>query len=439
MELKGDQPQAKVFLDGWYAAGSRRQVATLEGYAGTGKTAFVGIWLESLLEKNPKLRIIVMAPTNKALDVLRSKCGHLNVAFMTIDSFLGNKIKRNDDGETEKSRGKGQENPDLICCDEASMVKKEYDTDVRNRRVKTLYIGDPAQLPPINEDLSSTFKVDDKFTMKSIIRYDGAIIKVATFLRERIESGKMFLLGDLMDFRDAERALSFIKMEDLHPWALKAVQKGLDARIVAFTNVDVNRHNAVMHRALFPTDALFGVGERVVVNETFELPGTGRTDGEQEETEMLYNGQMLTVTHCERAEDQAGVVIYNVGVRVDSADITPLEIDGVPVERPCDYVLQVPLDEDHMKAVHKELTNQVWAARRENNNAEVKRLIDLRKPLNRLAPLRHSYSCTVHKSQGSTYDIAFADWSSIYQCRDRARMMYVATTRPSKFLVLASK
>lgn len=439
MELipKGQQVEAVEFLDAWLV--SKDQCAALQGYAGTGKTWLMGYWLEQVIARNPKWRIIVMAPTNKALDVLRSKCAHLKVSFMTIDSFLGNKIRKNDDGETEKSRGKGQESPDLIVCDEASMVKAEYDRDLRGRRVKTLYVGDPAQLPPINEDISSTFNVPRKFLMTEIVRYQGAIIETATFLRERIESGKAFLLGDLMDFRDEARQLSFIRMEDLHPWALKAVAKGMDARIVAFTNMDVNRHNAIMHSALFPNDALFGVGERIVVNETFELPGTGRTDGERDETEMLYNGQMLTVTHCERADDVAGVVIYNVGVRLDSSDVQVLEVDGVPVAPTCDYVVQVPLNEDHMKAVHKDLTNAIWAARRANEHAEVKRLIDLRKPLNKLAPLRHSYSCTVHKSQGSTYDIAFADWSSIYQSRDRARMMYVATTRPSKFLVLAAK
>lgn len=436
MELKGDQPRASAFLDAWLV--SKDMFAALQGYAGTGKTALVGYWLETVIARHPKWRIIVLAPTNKALDVLRSKCGHLNVVFMTIDSFLGNKIKRNDDGETEKSRGKGQESPDLIVCDEASMVKAEYDRDLRMRRVKTLYVGDPAQLPPINEDLSSTFTVPQKFLMTEIIRYDGAIIKVATFLRERIESKQMFLLGDLMDFRDESRQLSFIRLDQMHDWALKAVGKGMDTRIVAFTNMDVNRHNAIMHRALYPDAPFFGIGERIVVNETFELPGEGRTDVDgRQEQEMLYNGEMLTVTSCEQAEDVAGVAIYDVGV---SRKQMSVEVNGERVNPECaDYTLQVAFDEDHMKSVHKDLTAGIYAARRENNHAEVKRLIDLRRPLNKLAPLRHSYSCTVHKSQGSTYDIAFADWSSIYQSRDRARMMYVATTRPSKFLVLATK
>jgi ATP-dependent exoDNAse (exonuclease V) alpha subunit len=55
----------------------------------------------------------------------------------------------------------------------------------------------------------------------------------------------------------------------------------------------------------------------------------------------------------------------------------------------------------------------------------------------RLAPLRHAYACTVHKSQGSTYDISMVDFSDVFRSDDKARLIYVAATRASKFLVFA--
>lgn len=432
MSVKGQQAEALRFLDEWLESDDK--TACLQGYAGTGKTWLMGHWLETVLERKPDLAITVMAPTNKALDVLRSKCQGLDVKFATIDQFLGNRIKKNNDGETIKSRGKAQEDPDLIVCDEASMIKKEYDEDLRRRKIRTLYVGDPAQLPPINEELSTTFNVPRKFVMTEVVRYDGAIIKVATMLRERIQTGQMFLLGDMKELRGEDRSLSFINMFDLHAWALKAVEKGLDARIVAFTNADVTEHNAVMHNALYPGTPLFGVGERVIVNETFEVPNTLKDTSKpgSEDGEMLYNGEMMIVTSCERAEDVAGVVIYNVGcVREKAASSDK--------ESATEFNLQVAFDEQQMLRVHKDLTNQIHDLRRLGNDKEVRTVFRLRAPLNKLAPLRHSYSCTVHKSQGSTYDIAFCDWSSIYRSKDRARMMYVAVTRPSKYLVLAAK
>lgn len=426
------QEEARQFLNDWLA--DRHELtACLKGYAGTGKTWLAADWAKSVLKANPKINIMILAPTNKALDVLREKCGHLDVGFRTIDSFLGNRIKRNDDGEMEKSRGKGSENPDLIICDEASMVKVEYDTDLRRRKVKLLYLGDPAQLPPINEKLSTTFECACTFLMTQVVRYEGAIIKVATFLRECYDAGSSFILSDLTKFKDEARSLSVIKMDSLYDWALAAVNKGLDSRIVAFTNAAVNDHNVIMHAALFPTAELFGVGEKVVVNETFELPST---NPDSDETDMLYNGEILTVLSCvENPRLECGVRTFCVGVV--RGEGRALEVDSVPIQ--VSYELNVALDADHAASTHKSLTNGVWDARRSGDNAEVKRLIDLRRPLNKLAPLRHSYSCTTHKSQGSTYDITFVDYANIYRSTDRVQMMYVGTTRPSKYLVLAVK
>lgn len=73
----------------------------------------------------------------------------------------------------------------------------------------------------------------------------------------------------------------------------------------------------------------------------------------------------------------------------------------------------------------------------ELDHADLRKLLDTRKPLNLLAPLRHAYACTVHKSQGSTYDVAFIDFSDMYRSEDRAKLMYVAVTRTSNFLVIA--
>lgn len=447
--IKGQQAGALQFLNAW-VKDYNQKLALLKGYAGTGKTWLVGHWLEEHYFKQfPKRLVFVLAPTNKALDVLREKCGHLQeqytLRFCTIDAFLGNRIKKNDDGDTVKSQGKGMDNPDLIICDEGSMVKKEYDESLRRRGVKTLYVGDPAQLPPINEEISSVFSIQNQFEMTEVVRFDGAIIKVATFLRERIESRQFFTVQDLQDFRDPERTLTFIGMHNLHDWAIKAVQKGLDARIVAFQNAVVDEHNATIHRILYPDAPLFGEGERVVVNETFEYPlGYQDQDGE-EATMMLYNGETMIVKSCEYKEDVEGVEIFEVRCVPDRAgniEVTTEE-DGAEkteVYTPDPLVLNVCLDNAKCAAVHKSLTNAIWEGRRNGRpEYEIKDLLKRRAPLNKLAPLRHSYSCTVHKSQGSTYDIAFADWSSIYQSKDRARMMYVATTRPSKFLVVASR
>jgi AAA domain/UvrD-like helicase C-terminal domain len=429
--IKRQQAGALAFLNEWLAG--KAPVACLQGYAGTGKTWLSGYWLAQIMDANPEWHIQVLAPTNKALDVLREKCSGLNqtlVSFATCDSFLGRSIKRNDDGDIVKSQGKGHDAEELTLCDEAGMVKAEYDSALRRRAKRLLYIGDPAQLPPINEEISTSFLNCPTFLMTEVVRFDGNIIRVATMLRERIESKAIFLLQDVRNVCEIDdKSVAFTSKDNLHDWALNAIGKGMDQRIVAYTNADVTMHNRIMHRVLYPNDALYGVGERIIVNETYDL----------NDDEMLYNGEMLTVISCDRAEDVAGVVIYDVKFQRDSDKANILEINGIGQPQRV-YELKVPFDEQHMIEVRNGLTAEIWKLRKEQGAfQEVQKLVQLRKPLNKLAPLRHAYACTCHKSQGSTYDVTFVDWPSVFRSQDRARMMYVAATRPSKFLVLAYK
>jgi exodeoxyribonuclease-5 len=425
MDLKAHQPAAFAFLESWVE--SNEAVACVEGYAGVGKTALIGHWVAVVKERHPSWEIVVAAPTNKALDVLRSKIT-APVEFRTVDSYLGFRIKRDEDGEIQRSQGKGAEVPDLIVVDEASMIKGEYNTALLRKCKRLLYVGDPAQLPPINEDISPAFKVARKFTMTEVIRFDGALIKIATMLRERIKARQSFVLPDVLAIPElGDRQVSKVTIAGLYNWSESAIAKGLEARILAFDNMSVARHNSVMHQRLYPNAPLFGEGEIVLVNEAYELKGEDADD----EGDMLYNGELLKVVACEQADSVADVVIYNVTLDRKGAQL----------------VLQVAYDEQHMIAVRKDLTEKIFALRRQLNatssydaqvdiKAQIKQLVDLRRPLNALAPLRHSYSSTVHKSQGSTYDVALVDWASIYRSQDRARLMYVAVTRPSKWLAL---
>lgn len=442
--MTADQTAARTALTQWFDA-TRKGVSSffsLQGYAGVGKTWLTADWLAGLMRANPEFRIVVVAPTNKAVDVLRSKMRAQapDVAdkfeFRSLDSYLGYRIKRNDDWEMERSKG-GQLNngrkerePDLVACDEASMVKLEYHTDLKMRRVPVLYICDPAQLEPVGEQASPACNVPDKVLMTEVVRQakGNPIIDFATYMRGKVNDASSFILQDLRQFaREDDRRISFTGLSNVPRWACAAADKGLDCRILAFTNAAVSAHNAVMHRLRFPDAPLFGVGELALVNEAFEYK---EPDSEEE---LITNGELMRVVGCERAPDIAGVEVYAVQAQRLANN---MEVNGEVVPRV--YDMLVPLNADKATATHKQLTNALWDARRAGNHQEADRLLDLRRPLNLLAPLRHAYSCTVHKSQGSTYDAAIVDFSDVYRSREmRARLMYVAGTRPSKFLVFA--
>lgn len=432
--MTNDQTRALAFLYQFLEralfAPHSSYFASLQGYAGVGKTWLIGNWLEEVLANYPDLRITVVAPTNKAVDVLRAKCGHLKVQFRTLDSFLGFRVKRDDDWKMQRHRNTksvdGNDGPDFVVCDEASMVKKEYHEELRHRDVPVLYVGDPAQLQPVGEEQSPAFTVPDTFLMQEVARQAAGhpIIEMATYLRGMVNSGGWFTLSDLRQFaKDGDRRIAFTNYRNVHDWAERAIEKGMDARILAFTNAAVGENNAVMHKRLYPDAPLFGKGEMVLVNEAFDY---------DDET-LLCNGELLRVEDCHEAEPIAGVETYTVTAKRLASSLV---VDGETVGNT--LTMHCALDPELAVRVHRDLTNKIYEARAAGDMGLMDKLMAARRPLNKLAPLRHSFSNTIHKSQGSTYDVALLDFPDIYRSREmRARLFYVGATRPSQYLVLA--
>lgn len=420
-----DQEQAFEFLKKFErpSKGGGPKTAVLSGYAGVGKTWLAAEWLMQVRGRN----IVVVAPTNKAVDVLRNKCCDLKADFRTLDSFLGFRIRRNDDWEMEKFRGRGVDDADLVVCDEASMVKQDYNQELRHRKVDILYLGDPAQLAPIGEETSSVFENKHSFLMTEVIRQagDSPVLDITTYLRDRVNDNQYFSLKDLRAISRKDPRLTYTSVDNLHEWGQGALDQGLEVRILSFTNMRVNYHNAMMHRMRYPDAPLFGVGEQALVNETFEY----------DDDTLLTNGEIVKVTACEQVDPIEGVEVFDV--TCDRINIPKVSTDVPGVEVYQTLTMKVARDPDRALQVHRRLTNEFYELKRADRMKEAQEVGRRRRPLNKLAPLRHCYASTVHKAQGSTYDIALVDYPDISKCRDmRARLLYVACSRPSQYLVM---
>lgn len=433
-----DQLNAWLFLNAWLNNSSpdATNEACLLGYAGTGKTWLVCEWLNTVVTDSA-LNVCIAAPTHKALDVLRSKMPHsVPVVFKTLHSLLGMMVAQQDDLTTETSISERDEKYDLVCVDEGSMENAEFykllidNTGPGKRFGKVLHIGDPAQLPPVKEDLSPIFKIPHTVTLKQVVRYDSAILNVATMLRGHIESGSMFTLLDIVDVLKEtpnDRSVSIIPRAKLYEWAHVAHTKKLDCRIIAWTNSAVFNHNKRMHEICFPGADHFAVGESILINDSYVLTKEqGSKHQQKQPPDSLYNGEVLTTISSEVAEAVAGVPTFYVLAERNDGQSVRLRFAPNPA-------LQL--------SVHKALNEQIFATGRKRYDSPAAmrgytELVAVRRTIARLAPLRHAYSNTVHKSQGSTYDISMVDFGDIYCSDDRARLMYVAATRPSMFLVL---
>jgi len=131
----------------------------LQGFAGTGKTTTIQSLVKGLQKNRRRLWIAFTAPTNKAVKVLRCMAqtwGLHNIDFLTVHQILGLKLKHDGlGGEILEADGKASiSSYDLVVVDEASMISQQLWSLLqvvvkKYPKVKLIFMGDPAQLPPV--------------------------------------------------------------------------------------------------------------------------------------------------------------------------------------------------------------------------------------------------------------------------------------------------
>jgi exodeoxyribonuclease-5 len=142
-------------VEEWYREPNAPQIFRLFGYAGTGKTTLAK-HIASIVRKVAKEgdeesgKVVFGAFTGKAALVLRSKGCHgastIHGMIYTLDEESGGvpRFILNEDGSPLKDAK-------LCIIDECSMVGAELAHDLLSFGVKVLVLGDPAQLPPVQD------------------------------------------------------------------------------------------------------------------------------------------------------------------------------------------------------------------------------------------------------------------------------------------------
>jgi len=166
----------------------------LYGYAGTGKTTTIVEFIAYLLENKLIRTVALTAPTNKAVNVIKSKFKHhlnrlsgmnnlpfddmvmslekkgIKIDFITIHKLLNYKNDFDTDGDKVFLRNGNTtlNDYDIVIIDECSMIPhmiiNNIFEDIREikkkssiRVPKVLFSGDVCQLPPVNELKSIIF------------------------------------------------------------------------------------------------------------------------------------------------------------------------------------------------------------------------------------------------------------------------------------------
>lgn len=173
-------PQQEIAIKkitAWFSDKNRKQVFTLHGYAGTGKS-----YLISEITNNIKGKVLFGTFTGKAAHVLKQK-GVKNA--QTIHSMIY-KIK---DPDSEKPEWVLNEDSivntcKLIVIDEVSMINQEMAEDLLSFGKPILVVGDPGQLPPVSgSGYFMSNKPDVMLTEIHRQAEDSPIIHLATHVR----------------------------------------------------------------------------------------------------------------------------------------------------------------------------------------------------------------------------------------------------------------
>lgn len=191
MILNEDQQTAYETILDFSASDDGRNLLTLGGYAGTGKTTLIGEVAQTL--KAAGDNIAFCALSGKASSVLQSKLKDVmddNDFCGTIHKFMYNLVGRNK--RSERARDElifefnedGDYNFDLIVVDEASMINEKIFSDLKKLGIKILAVGDHGQLPPVKG--SFNLMQDPMIKLTKIVRQaeDNPIIRASILARE---------------------------------------------------------------------------------------------------------------------------------------------------------------------------------------------------------------------------------------------------------------
>ncbi|PSQ87516.1 MAG: deoxyribonuclease [Bacteroidetes bacterium QS_3_64_15] len=387
----------------------------LRGYAGTGKTYLVSRLVEQLLDED--CAVTVCAPTHKAVQVLSEELGDAPVQMQTLHSFLGLRLNPTEEGEYELVAEEERDFTEgVVIVDEASMIGREEWSHIEDAPfwVQWLFVGDPAQLPPVNEEPSPALDVPGP-TLETIHRQaaDNPILELATKIRtgadgrfgSKFEDGKgVAVTRNREEFLD-----SVLRTFDTEAFAEDATH----ARMLAYRNKTVRRYNREIRAERYGADAdRFVEGEWLVGTETWFHDGVQRLTNSEE-----VRVKKATVDTFE-ADDQSEWTVWELKVRTPGRGLT--------------RTVHI-LHEDEFERYEERLERRREKA--QDDPSKWDRFFELRE---QFARVDYAYATTVHRAQGSTYDTVFVDHRDVRVCRgdERDALLYVAVTRPSRRLAL---
>lgn len=378
-------------------------VTIITGGPGTGKTTIIKSIIE--IYKQKKYKIVLCAPTGRAAKRMTETTGE---EASTLHRLL--EIGKVDEESLFKKDNEYQGAPidgDIIIVDEVSMVDMfimSYLLDCIYKGTKLILVGDCDQLPSVGpgsvlKDLISSEKITTVHLDKIFRQAAKSKIIVNA---HRVNSGKKFISKEDKEMEEDSKQDFFFIKENNQEKVLEQVLSLCNGRLKKFGDYDffesiqvlsptkkgmlgTKEMNKALQEELNPhregeaeknsIGAIFRIGDRVMqIKNNYDIYWEKKSNGEVEVGNGVFNGETGTILNINEKEK-------NICVKFDDEKF-------------------------------------VWYE------------------FNDLEQIEHSYCITIHKAQGSEFDVVIMIVPQAAPMLLTRNLLYTGLTRAKKLLIV---
>lgn len=422
------------------------------GPAGTGKTTGLAESVDYCIKQ--EIPYVVCAFTHKACNILREKLPS-GALVRTLDSFLKRRPGINDHATNLQSiditiKGGINEVPQIVFIDEYSMVGEDVGADLASVQdpdytgspvFKTCWLGDSNQLPPVGDTPYVRPYGDYQLVLTKQYRNDNPLQVPLGELISMIEGGPMKPLTTNDHF---VRGRNLVDVYNSN-W-MEADQHGTDYDqvILAYTNERVQELNFSIAGKDKPdaNDWLFCATDREEYKLVEFIPGdeieeidtahsgTLPLNSKYKTLEWLIQSGMCEFANLHDAEGNLrtyGFVFghYNYKIKLEELKATAAKSNA------------------DIESKFRGYKAAAWAKANPKHKlarARAKAWRDFLTFNECVVCLDFPHAMTVHKSQGSTYDVVLVDSEDLYKCAEMnpqlyLKLFYVAMSRARSLVI----
>jgi len=426
-----------------------RGLLLLKGYAGTGKTTMISIFIKMLQEF--KVKTILLAPTGRAAKVLS---GYSETPATTIHKKIYRQ-KSSKDAFGEFSLDKNLHTNTFFIVDEASMLSAQnFESSIfgsgnllqdlisyvyNEKNCKLILVGDVAQLPPVGLPISQA--MDKRFLhgfnvnvveceLKEVVRQskESGILTNATSIRglidtENFDHPRFFINGMPDVFRIAGNEL----LDTLSTVYRKYGQD--DTIVICRSNKIANKYNqGIRNHVLFREEELSaGDYMMVVKNNYFWL-------GENKEADFIANGDIIRIKRIRKYSEMYGFRFAEAEIILP--DYSNMEL-SVKLLMDTIYSEAPALSPEENKRLFYTISEDFA-----DINPPKKRYAQVKEnPYFNALQVKFAYAVTCHKAQGGQWPVVFIDQSYFRDdmlTSEYLKWLYTAFTRATEKVYLVN-